>query len=129
MARPWPSRTDRPHWAAKRPVFAAQQQLSSPISRARDQGRNDRNQAQDPWAQLEKQLDQHKARTAIVNIAVQEPPHVSLWHQKTKRAEHLAGVDLDAAVGLLAPPCPYNEPGLATLLQAFDDIVEDAKVY
>lgn len=109
-------------------LFSERQDRSLGESLDRDLDSNNGEQGLDPWARLEKQLDEHSASTVISsNTTTQYPIHLSPWLRKTGWAEYLSGNNLDAVADLLSPPCPYKDSGLAMLLQAFNELVEDAR--
>jgi hypothetical protein len=60
-------------------------------------------------------------------MTVRHSTHLSSWLRKTGLAEYLSSKGLDAVANLLALPCLYAEPGLAALLQAFNELGENAR--
>jgi hypothetical protein len=83
------------------------------------------------WEELEAELNvlqsNSTAQTPIgIDASAQYPIHMSPWLEKTGWPAYLEGQNLESVSRLLAPPS-HDEPSLKALLQAFDNLINEAR--
>jgi hypothetical protein len=86
---------------------------------------------QKTWEELEVELDVLQSNSIVqtpigFDASAQYPIHMSPWLEKTGWPAYLEGQSLESVSRLLAP-LSHDEPSLKALLQAFDNLIDQAQ--